>query len=98
MTPFFSHVTHGFVIVIVCYCVNVLLLVNKFMKTNKIVLLSQFELKFYKDQKCHPVLWHLVHMAKYNTEFTENFVRPLAECDESQTDLMDTPFKWFLSN
>lgn len=46
---FFFHFTHGFVI-----CVNVLLLVNKFMKTDKIVLLSQFELKFYKDQKCHP--------------------------------------------
>ncbi len=46
---FFFHFTRGFVI-----CVNVLLLVNKFMKTDKIVLLSQFELKFYKDQKCHP--------------------------------------------
>lgn len=52
---FLFSLTHGFVIVIVCYCVNVLLLV-KFIKTDKIVLLSQFELKFSKDQKCHPVL------------------------------------------
>jgi len=55
---FFS-LTHGFVIVIVCYCVNLLLLV-KFIKTDKIVLLSQFELKFSKDQKCRLVLWCLV--------------------------------------